>query len=100
LDGDRALFNELTLVFEEDCPKTVEGMRRAIALHDAKGLEHFAHTLKGSSASLGAFAVSEAAGEIERLAQSDTVDNTRDQFQVLQNEIERLFGELEVLRRR
>lgn len=98
LDGDRALFDELTHVFEEDCPRTLEGMRGAIALHDAKSLERLAHTLKGSSANLSAFAVSQAAGEIERLAQSDSVDSTGDQFRVLQEEIERLFSELEVLR--
>jgi HPt (histidine-containing phosphotransfer) domain-containing protein len=98
LDGDRSLYDELTLLFEDECPRTVERMRGAIAVRDAKGLEHLAHTLKGASASLGAFAVSEAAGEIERLAQSDNVDNTGDQFRILQDEIERLFGELEVLR--
>jgi CheY-like chemotaxis protein/HPt (histidine-containing phosphotransfer) domain-containing protein len=98
LDGDRALFDELTLEFEKECPKTIDGTRRAIASHDAKSLEHFAHTLKGSSASLGALAVSEAAAEIERLAHSENLDNTRDQFTVLQNEIERMFSELEVLR--
>ena len=98
LDGDRALFDELTHIYEEDCPRLLEEMRRAIAHHDAKGLEHHAHQLKGSSASLGAFAVSHAAGEIEKLAQSDNVDNVSEQFRVLQEEIERLFGELEVLR--
>jgi two-component system, sensor histidine kinase and response regulator len=98
LDGDRALFDELTQLFREDCPRNIEGMRRAIGLHDAKGLEHHAHTLKGSSASLGAFSVSQAAGEIERLAQSDNVESTADQFKVLQEELERLFGELEALR--
>jgi len=98
LDGDRALFDELAHVFEEECPRIIEGMRHAIATHDAKSLEHLAHTLKGSSANLGALAISQAAGEMERLAQSDNVDNTSDQFRVLQEEIERLFGELEVLR--
>jgi PAS domain S-box-containing protein len=98
LDGDRTLFDELTHAFEEECPNTVDGMRRAIASNDAKSLEHFAHTLKGSSASLGALAVSEAAGEIERLAHSENLDNTRDQFTVLQMEIERMFSEFEVLR--
>jgi PAS domain S-box-containing protein len=98
LDGDRALFDELTLAFREECPRTVDGMRRAIVSHDAKSLEHFAHNLKGSSASLGALAVSEAAAEIERLARSENLDSTRDQFTVLQNEIERMFSELEVLR--
>ncbi len=98
LDGDRSLFEELTHVFREDCPKILEGMRNAIALRDAKSLERYAHTLKGSSASLGACAVSHAAGEIERLAQSDDVDTTTDQFRILQEEIERVFSELEVLR--
>ncbi len=99
LDGDRNLFDELTQLFREDCPRNIEGMRRAIALHDRKSLEHHAHTLRGSSASLGAFSVSQAAAEIERLAQSDNVESTGDQFKVLQEELERLFGELEVLRR-
>ena len=98
LDGDRALFDELTHAFEEECPNTVDGMRRAIASHDGKSLEHLAHTLKGSSASVGGLAVSEAAGEIERLAHSENLDNTRDQFTVLQMEIERMFTEFEVLR--
>ncbi|MBZ5695902.1 MAG: response regulator [Acidobacteriia bacterium] len=98
LEGDRALFDELTRMFEEECPKILEGMRLAIATHDARSLEHHAHTLKGSSANLGALAVSHAAAEIERLAKSDNVDNTSDQFRVLQEEVERLFGTLEVLR--
>jgi two-component system, sensor histidine kinase and response regulator len=98
LEGDRALFDELTHLFEEDSPKNIEGMRRAIILQDAKGLEYHAHTLKGSSSNLGALAVSFAAGEIERLAASGNMNIVGDQFRVLQEEIERLFSELEVLR--
>ena len=75
----------------------LEGLRRAIASHDAKGVEHLAHTLMGSSANLGALAVSQAAGEIERLSRAGSVENTGDQFKVLQYEIERLFSELAVL---
>jgi histidine phosphotransfer protein HptB len=97
LDGDRGLFNELAHLFEEECPKAVEGMRQAIAQHDVKSLELHAHSLKGSSASLGAFSVAQAAGEIERLARSDNLEGTSDQFGVLQDEIERLFTELQVL---
>jgi two-component system sensor histidine kinase/response regulator len=99
LGGNRTLFDELTHVFEEECPKTVEGMRRAIASRDGKSLEHLAHTLKGSSASVGGLAVSQAAAEIERLAQSENLDNTREQFSVLQDEIERMFSQFEVLRK-
>jgi len=98
LDGDQGLFQEIAQVFKEDCPKIIEKMRRAIVVHDAKSLEGCAHTLKGSSANLGALAVSEAAGEIERLARTDNVESTSGQFRVLQEELERVFSELESLR--
>jgi two-component system, sensor histidine kinase and response regulator len=97
LDGDRTLFDELTQLFRNNCPRILDGMRHAIAMHDAKNLESFAHTLKGSSASLGAIAVAQAAGEIERLARTDNMESTHDQFIVLQEELDRLFSEIEVL---
>jgi two-component system sensor histidine kinase/response regulator len=97
LDGDRSLFQELAQLFKEDSPRIVEGMRRAIVVHDAKGLEGCAHTLKGSSANLGALAVSNAAGEIERLASTGSVESTSVEFRLLQEELERVFSELESL---
>jgi len=98
LDGDRSLFQELAQVFKKDCPRIVEGMRRAIVVNDAKSLEGCAHTLKGSSASVGALAVSHAAGEIERLAHTGNVESTSVEFKILQEELERVFSELESLR--
>jgi CheY-like chemotaxis protein len=97
LDGDRSLFHELAQVFKGDCPQIVERMRRAIVVRDAKSLEGCAHTLKGSSANLGALAVSQAAGEIERLARTGSVESTGVEFRVLQEELERVFSELESL---
>jgi len=70
-------------------------MRRAIAVHDAKSLESCAYVLKGSSANLGASAVSQAAREIERLASTGSVEGTSAEFRILQGELERLFSELE-----
>jgi two-component system sensor histidine kinase/response regulator len=98
LDGDRGLFQELAQVFKEECPRIVEAMRRAIVVNDAKSLEGCAHTLKGSSASVGALAVSHAAGEIERLAHTGSVESTSVEFKILQEELERVFSELESLR--
>jgi len=95
LEGDRTLFQELANVFRGDCPKMVERMRRAIVMHDAKSLEGCAHTLKGSSANLGALAVSHAAAEIERLAGTGSVESTSVEFRLLQEELERAFAELE-----
>ncbi len=97
LDGDRALFDELVQVFAENCPKNIEAMRRAIVLGDAKGLEHYAHTLKGSSATVWApLRFLQAAGEIERMAISNGVEkHQRSIRKSFSGETERLFGELE-----
>jgi HPt (histidine-containing phosphotransfer) domain-containing protein len=97
LDGDRSLFQELGQVFRGYCPRIVERMRRAIVMQDAKSLEDCAHTLKGSSANLGALAVSHAAAEIERLAHTGSVGSTSVEFGLLQEELERVFSELESL---
>ena len=97
LDGDRRLFRELAQMFKDDCPRIVENMRRAIVALDAKGLEGCAHALKGSSANLGALAVSQAAGEIERLARMGDVEGASVEFRILQEELERAFSELESL---
>jgi PAS domain S-box-containing protein len=95
LDGDRGFSRELTQAFKDDCPRIIERMRRAIVVHDAKSLESCAHALKGSSANLGASAVSHAAGEIERLACTGSVESASAEFSILQGELERLFSELE-----
>jgi two-component system sensor histidine kinase/response regulator len=100
LGGDRELFDELVEVFRTECPGVAEEMRRAIDDRDSKTLERSAHTLRGSSSNLGAMAVSEAAMELEKLARSEKLENADEQFKVLQNEIERLFSELESLRAR
>jgi CheY-like chemotaxis protein len=95
LGGDRDLLDELVEVFKGECPKLMERIRVAIARQDAQGLEGAAHSLKGSSAQVGALAVSQIASEIERLARSQNVESTREHSRLLQNEIERLFAELE-----
>jgi two-component system, sensor histidine kinase and response regulator len=100
LGGDRQLFDELVDVFRTECPAVSGEMRRAIAERDSKTLERSAHTLRGSSSNLGALAVSRAALELEKLARASDLDDAEEKFRVLQNEIERLFSELESLRLR
>jgi two-component system sensor histidine kinase/response regulator len=95
LDGDRDLFEELVQLFKSECPRVIDEMRSAIAQHDSKSLEHTAHGLKGSSAQVGALAVSQVAMEIEKLARSGNIESSREHFQILQSEIERVFFELE-----
>jgi CheY-like chemotaxis protein len=100
LGGDRGLYDELVGLFKNECPGMAAEMRRAIDERDVRTLARSAHTLRGSSSNLGATAVAEAAMELEKLARSEELEGAGEQFKVLENEIERLFSELESLRER
>jgi two-component system sensor histidine kinase/response regulator len=95
LEGDRDLFGELAQLFKAECPKYVEGIRRAINARDAKDLEQQAHTLKGSAANLGASAVSQTAHELEKMARSGDITQAGKLLDDLGREVARLFSELE-----
>jgi two-component system, sensor histidine kinase and response regulator len=94
LDGDRTLLDELVELFRDDCARAMEEIRRGLLLHDKKRVERGAHTLKGSSSSIGAVAVPHVAAEIENLASRGNLSAATEQFHVLKQEIERLLLEL------
>jgi two-component system sensor histidine kinase/response regulator len=97
MEGDRELFDELVHMFKKECPRAIEEIRRAIAARDATTLERHAHSLKGSSANLGATAVSLAAGALEDCARSGNLKQADDLFKALEQELEHLLSELEAI---
>jgi len=99
LDGDRELFHEMAQVFRDGCPKATEDLRRAIDNQDAQALERRAHNLKGSSANLGAVAVSHAAAALEDCARSGKLEQAGDLFKTLERNLDHLLSELEALSR-
>jgi two-component system, sensor histidine kinase and response regulator len=98
LGGDRELYYELVDVFKTEYPGIEAEMRHAIEGSDARALERSAHTLKGSSANLGAVGVSDTSLELEKMARSGDLQGVGEQFKHLQQEVERLYSELEALR--
>ena len=50
IDGDTELFGELVELFMTESVELLGQVRKAIAQHDAKGLERAAHSMKGSAA--------------------------------------------------
>jgi HPt (histidine-containing phosphotransfer) domain-containing protein len=97
LEGDRELLEELCAVLKEDCEKTVQEMRQAISQADFTRLEHLAHTLKGSSASLSALEVSAAAKELEQLARDRDIPGASESLEALSRKTDRLKSELGIL---
>jgi PAS domain S-box-containing protein len=99
LDGDRELFHEMAQLFRDGCPQAMEDLRRAIDNRDAQALERRAHNLKGSSANLGAVAVSHASAALEDCARSGKLEQAGDLFKTLEQNLDHLLSELEALSR-
>jgi two-component system, sensor histidine kinase and response regulator len=97
VEGDRELLEELVHLFVEGSPASLQDIQQALGERDAHRLERLAHTMKGSSASLGANRVSEAALVLEMRARSGALENAGELIDSLKAELDRVLPELESL---
>ncbi|MGA9884987.1 MAG: response regulator [Candidatus Acidiferrales bacterium] len=100
VEGDRELLDELVRLFIEGSPAAMREMRQALSERDAHALGRLAHTMKGSSGSLGANRVSEAALVLEMRARPGALENAGELIGALQSELDRVLPELESLTRK
>ncbi|MGH9561551.1 MAG: response regulator, partial [Terracidiphilus sp.] len=100
VEGDRELLDELVRLFVESSPAAMQEMRQALNERDAHCLDRLAHTMKGSSGSLGANRVSEAALVLEMRARSGALENAGELIDSLQSELDRVLPEMEALTRK
>jgi HPt (histidine-containing phosphotransfer) domain-containing protein len=73
-EGDPDLVAELAVIFFQDTVERLGSLRRAIDSADAAGIESEAHSLKGSSASLGAVGMSLLCGELEAKGRAGAIE--------------------------
>ncbi len=71
---DPAFVRELVETYLGDVPGQLEGIEAAIAANDAEALIRPAHTLKSSSATLGAMRLAEVSRTLEMTGRSGTLD--------------------------
>jgi HPt (histidine-containing phosphotransfer) domain-containing protein len=69
-DDDPELFFELIDLFLADAPQRIEEIRRGLEQADIKLLERAAHTLKSSSANVGALSLSQLCRRMEEQART------------------------------
>ncbi len=74
-DDDPGLLLELIDLFLDDAPRCLEEMNRGLAEGDVKVLERAAHTLKSSSANLGARTLSTLCLRMEESARTNQLDS-------------------------
>ncbi len=88
--GAKLLLTKLISVYFESSLKQVKGILDAVADHDAAALEIAAHTLKSSSASLGAVNFGEMCRELEMMGRSGTIEDAAPRMAPLKDEYGRV----------
>jgi CheY-like chemotaxis protein/HPt (histidine-containing phosphotransfer) domain-containing protein len=74
LGDDGTIVIEVIEMFLADTPQQLDRMRQALASTAAHDLRHAAHTLKSTSASVGALALAACCRELEELARDGALD--------------------------
>jgi HPt (histidine-containing phosphotransfer) domain-containing protein len=72
--GDREFLTELVETYRIDGAERIAEMRAALAAGAAPDLQRAAHTLKGSSATLGAVGLADACRDVEHAARDGDLD--------------------------
>ena len=98
--GDFELLREVVGLFLDDYPRTLEKIRSAVAANDASGVEHNAHSLKGSVSTFGAKDVFESALALEKQGRSGNLSCAQDGLRKLENALQALRPDLEALQAR
>jgi CheY-like chemotaxis protein len=88
-DEEDDLVRELIEIFIADAPGYIDGISTAIESANAHALERAAHTLKGSSASLGAHQLAAVCLEMEKLGRSGSLEGARELLATIRREFER-----------
>ncbi len=100
VEGDRDLLDEIIRIFADQCPKTMYEIQNAIRAVDLPVLERAAHSLKGSASNLCAIGVTQSAAALEESARSGNSSHSREQFEALESEVDKLLRELEAFSRK
>jgi len=73
--GNNQLMHRVVRAFETSLSRLLPQLEEAVKLHDHAAILHVAHTLKSSSASIGALKLSQMCAEIEAMIRRQTIED-------------------------
>ena len=85
MEGEPDIFSELVEIFCNESSQLVKAAFQAIESQDAGQLRQAAHSIKGTSANVGAKLLSAQAAEIESLAKSGDLQKAGERLTILQD---------------
>jgi len=94
-DGDPDIVAEVGGLFLEHSPQKIAAILKAVENGDAKGLQTAAHSLKSSSAYVGAMRLSELSRELEMMGRSQVMDGAEEKAERLNREYKQVMMELD-----
>ncbi|MEP0747243.1 MULTISPECIES: response regulator [unclassified Coleofasciculus] len=89
-----AILGEMIDCYLDDAPKLLEAIAIAVAQANAPQLQRTAHTLKSSSATLGATTLAQLCKELEIMARTGNIKNALDKLPQLEAEYEQVKADL------
>jgi len=95
-DGDPDIVAEVGGLFLEHSPQKIAAILQAVENGDAKGLQTAAHSLKSSSAYVGAMRLSELSRELEMMGRSQVMDGAEEKAERLNREYKQVMMELDL----
>ena len=88
--GDPDIIAEVGGLFVKHSPEKVKAILQAVEDKDAKGLQVAAHSLKSSSAYVGAMRLSEMSKELEMMGRANVMDGAEEKAERLKAEYTRV----------
>ncbi|HWS39837.1 MAG TPA: Hpt domain-containing protein, partial [Arenimonas sp.] len=82
-------YQSLIRIYLEDSPKLLQQIQSALVIQDTAALVNPAHTLKSSSANLGAVSLSKIAAQFEKSAREGNMDIPNQEAKNLLDEFKR-----------
>jgi NO-binding membrane sensor protein with MHYT domain/HPt (histidine-containing phosphotransfer) domain-containing protein len=95
--GDSSLLSELAQMFLEEVPERLGALREAIEKGDAQAVKRITHTLKGSSATMGARRMYRLCLGLEQAGESNDLSAAASILELLNQEFDRVRTQLSVL---
>jgi CheY-like chemotaxis protein len=95
--GDNKLIERVSKAFENSVGRMLPQLEDAIKVGDHAGIAHVAHTLKSSSASIGALKLSQMCAEIEAMIRRPTGEDLTTRISAIRPEVERVTASLRLL---
>jgi len=88
--GDEEMFNELLSIYLDDAPNLIAEMEKAYEMKDVEKLTRSSHTLKSSSATIGAMDLSTLCKQVEHASREGKIDNLDEKIEMIKQEYERV----------